>query len=59
MTDFTESYGYNILQGILDYAGRSWLVHKMPPAFKQRYGFDAVLKWAIEWKADAIIGRFD
>lgn len=59
MTDFTESYGYNILSGILRYSGRNWMIHKMPPAFKQRYGFDAVLKWAIDWKADAIIGRFD
>lgn len=59
MTDFTESYGYQVLKGILDYAGRNWLIHRMPPAFKQRYGFDAVLKWALDWKADAIIGRFD
>lgn len=59
MTDFTESYGFNILRGIIGYAGRNWFVHKMPPAFKQRYGFDAVLKWAKDWKADAIVGRFD
>lgn len=59
MTDLSESYGIDMLKGILSYAGHDWLIHKLPPAFKQIYGFDAVLKWAIRWKADAIIGRFD
>lgn len=59
MTDLGESYGLDILKGILSYSGHDWMIHKMPPAFKQIYGFDAVLTWAIRWKADAIIGRFD
>lgn len=59
MTDFTESYGYNILKGMLSYPNVSWKVSKIPASFKLRYGFDAVLQRAVQWNADVIIGRFE
>lgn len=61
LTDFTEAFAHNLLRGILEYSkGREpWVVCRMPPAYRERYGIDGVLKWASEWKADAIIGQFD
>lgn len=61
LTDFTEAFAHNLLRGILEYSkGREpWVVCRMPPAYRERYGIDGVLKWACEWKADVIIGQFD
>lgn len=61
LTDFTEAFAHNLLRGILEYSkGREpWVVCRMPPAYREHYGIDGVLKWACEWKADAIIGQFD
>lgn len=61
LTDFTESYPYNLLKGILLYAKshESWVVCRMPPSYKETYALEGVLKWAKAWKADAIIGRFN
>lgn len=61
LTDFTESFSYNLLKGILVYSKshEPWVVCRMPPSYKQTYGIEGVLKWAKTWQADAIIGRFD
>ncbi len=61
LTDFTESFSYNLLRGILSYSKKHepWVVCRMPPSYKDRYGIEGVLKWAKTWQADAIIGRFD
>lgn len=61
LTDFTEAFAHNLLRGILEYSkGREpWVVCRMPPSYRERYGIGGVLKWAREWKADAIIGQFD
>jgi len=61
LTDFTESFSYNLLKGILAYSKshEPWVVCRMPPSYKTTYGIEGVLKWAKAWEADAIIGRFD
>lgn len=61
LTDFTESFSYNLLKGVLAYAKchEPWVVCRMPPSYKLAYGIEGVLKWAKAWQADAIIGRFD
>lgn len=61
MSDFTETYAHNLLKGILAYShGKEpWVVCRMPTAFKEEHGIHNVFKWAIKWKADAIIGQFD
>jgi LacI family transcriptional regulator len=61
LTDFTESYSYQLFAGIQSYAqehGR-WAVCRMPPSYKSQHGLDGVLKWAKAWSADALIGRFE
>lgn len=61
LTDFTEAFSHNLLKGILAYSkGREpWVVCRMPPSYRERYGIPGVLKWAYKWKADAIIAQFD
>ena len=61
LTDFTESFSYNLLKGVLAYSKKHepWVVCRMPPSYKLTYGIEGVLKWAKAWQADAIIGRFD
>lgn len=61
LTDFTETFSYNLLKGILAYSKSHdpWVVCRMPPSYKNIYGIKGVLKWAKAWQADAIIGRFD
>lgn len=61
LTDFTESFSYNLLKGVLAYSKshEPWVVCRMPPSYKNSYGIEGVLKWAKTWQADAIIGRFD
>lgn len=61
LTDFTESFSYNLLKGILAYSKSHgpWVICRMPPSYKQTYGIEGVLQWAKTWEADAIIGRFN
>ena len=61
LTDFTEAFAHYLLKGILEYSKEHdpWVVCRMPPSYKQQYGVEGVLKWAQQWRADAIIGQFD
>ena len=61
ITDFTEQFAYRLLQGILHYAEETeqWVVCKMPPEYKRESGMEGVLKYALKWRADVVIGQFD
>ena len=62
ITDFTEQFAYRLLRGIMDYSRRTeqpWVVCKMPPSYKKEIGINGVVKWALKWKADVVIGQFD
>lgn len=60
LTDFTESFAYQLLKGILLYAKETkpCVVCKMPQEYKLKYGIEGVIRWAKHWQADAIIGQF-
>lgn len=61
LTDYTESFSYNLLKGILAYSrhGKPWVICRMPHTYKQAHGMEGVLRWAKAWEADAVVGRFD
>ena len=61
ITDFTEQFAYRLLRGILKYAKETepWFVMKMHPSFKDSLGMKGLVKWAVKWKADVVIGQFD
>lgn len=60
LTDFGESYAQDLLKGLVEYSRKRepWVFCRMPLSYRDIYGIEGVLKWAIEWKADAIIGQF-
>lgn len=60
LTDFGEEYAKDLLKGIVEYSRehKPWTLCRMPLSYRDLYGIEGVLKWAIEWKADAIIGQF-
>lgn len=62
LTDFTETFSYRLQRGILHYARDSreqWMVCRMPLSYKVEKGMAGVVRWAEEWKADAIMGKFE
>lgn len=61
LTDFTEQYASQLLRGILKYSHDTspWVICKMPPEYKRVKGIEGVVRWALDWKADAIIGQFE
>lgn len=60
LTDFTENYGNKLLKGIIKYCRdhKSWSLFRMNGSFLESQGMEGVLKFAISWRADAIIGEF-
>lgn len=46
LSDFTESFSYNLLKGVLMYANshEPWVVCRMPLSYKQTYGIKGVLE---------------
>ena len=60
LTDFSEEYAKLLLKGIVEYSKTHtpWVLCKMPLSFREINGMKAVLDWAINWRADAIIGQF-
>ena len=62
ITDFTEQFSYRLLRGIMDYSRRTeqqWVICKMPPSYKREVGLAGVVRWALKWKADVVIGQFE
>ncbi len=61
LSDFTESFAYKILKGVLNYSRKNstWVVSRMPPSYREQNGIIGVLEWAKFWGADAILGRFE
>lgn len=60
ITDYTEQFAYRLLRGIIDYSSNTepWVVCKMPADYKRQLGIKGVVKWALKWKADVVIGQF-
>lgn len=60
MTDFSESYANKLLKGIVRFSHEHdpWVVCKMPLSLRDNGRMAEVVKFAVDWKADAIIGQF-
>ena len=60
MTDFSESYANKLLKGIVRFSHDHdpWAVCKMPLSLRDSGRMDEVVKFALSWQADAIIGQF-
>ena len=60
MTDFSEAYANKLLQGIMRYSHehKPWVVCKVPLQLRDSGRLEEVVRFAVAWKADAIIGQF-
>lgn len=61
-TDFSEQFPYRILSGIYRYAqetGVPWAVCRMPSDLRFGYDFKQLVQWALQWRADVVVGQFE
>ncbi|MDR1098075.1 MAG: DNA-binding transcriptional regulator [Tannerella sp.] len=61
LTDFSSGYSRSLLRGIVRYSKEHgpWAFYRMPLFYRELYGDDGVIKWATEWKADAVIAQLE
>ena len=61
VTDYSEQFAFRLLKGIQQYSqdsGERWVVCRMPSSYMHRKGLKEVVKWAVQWRADVVIGQF-
>lgn len=62
ITDFSESYARDMMLGIAKYARekeQTWSLSRLSVSVREQYGVAAVVDWAKQIHADAVIGQFD
>ena len=59
LLDFAEEYSKSLMKGINTYSKEAgpWIFCRMPLFHRETVGIDGILKWALEWGADGIIGQ--
>ncbi len=60
LIDFAEEYSKALLKGIAKYSREHgpWIFTRMPLFHRETVGIEGILKWALEWGADGMIGQF-
>lgn len=61
LIDYSSEFSRRILRGLIQYSKEHgpWIFYRLPTYYQTLYGKEGILKWAKEWKADAIIARWD
>lgn len=61
LIDYSSEFSRGLLRGIIDYSRKYgyWIFYRLPSYYKSLYGKEGIVKWAKEWKADAIIAQWD
>ncbi|MDD2328690.1 MAG: DNA-binding transcriptional regulator [bacterium] len=61
LIDYSSEFSRRILKGLIQYAKDHgpWIFYRLPSYYKTLYGKEGIIQWAREWKADAIIARWD
>lgn len=61
LIDYSSDFDRRLLTGLVAYSKEygPWLFYRMPSHYSQLYGEEGVIRWAKEWKADAIIGKWN
>lgn len=61
LIDYSSDFDRRLLTGLVEYSKEHgpWLFYRMPSHYSQLYGEEGVINWAKEWKADAIIGKWN
>lgn len=61
LIDYSSDFDRKLLQGLVQYSKENgpWLFYRLPSYYSTMHGEQGILKWAKEWKADAIIGQWN
>ncbi|AHF15778.1 AraC family transcriptional regulator [Niabella soli] len=61
LIDHSSKFSRRLLRGLVQYSKDHgpWLFYRLPSYYKTLNGEEGILKWAREWKADAIIAQGD
>lgn len=61
LIDYSSEFDRKLLRGLVQYSKENgpWLFYRLPSYYSGMYGEKGILKWAKEWKADAIIGQWN
>ena len=61
LIDYSSEFDRKLLRGLVQYSKENgpWLFYRLPSYYSAMYGEQGILKWAKEWKADAIIGQWN
>ncbi|WP_018630711.1 xylose operon transcription regulator XylR [Niabella aurantiaca] len=61
LIDHSSKFCRRLLRGLVQYSKDHgpWLFYRLPSYYKTLHGEEGILKWAREWKADAIIAQGD
>lgn len=61
LIDYSSEFSRKMLRGLVQFSTEhgKWIFYRLPPYYKALFGNEGVVKWAKEWKADAIIAQWD
>ncbi len=61
LIDYSSEFSRRLLRGLIQYSKEHgpWIFYRLPSYYKTLYGKEGIIRWAKEWKADAIIARWD
>lgn len=59
--DSSIEFSRSLLKGLMHYSkeNESWILFPLPSYYMDLYGKEAIVQWAREWKADAILAQWD
>lgn len=61
LIDYSIEFSRRLLKGLIKYSKEndSWIFFRLPFYYKTLYGKEGIVKWAKDWKADAILAEWD
>ena len=61
LIDYSSEFDRKLLRGLVQYSKENgpWLFYRLPSYYSTMHGEQGILRWAKEWKADAIIGQWN
>ncbi len=61
LIDYSSEFSRRLLRGLIQYSKEHgpWIFYRLPSYYKTLYGKEGIVEWAKEWKADAIVARWD
>lgn len=61
LIDYSSDFSRKLMKGLVRYSKEhgSWIFYRLPSYYKSLYGKEGIVRWAKEWKADAVIAQWD